>query len=410
MRTFVIAAALAVLLLVGAPITEVQAKDEPNFAQKALKGAVLGDGMLTEQLLLFPIMTFDAPTPTDVVLAPSSASLKITEPDFPNRRYNVLATNSGAKPVLMMGGTTLVGGFRDRLVRRDVIIPANGEIEIECLPASSSSDKRKEATPFRIASMLAPPYLRKRADFGAHLNLVPTFIAKFLEFRNDEDTRKSLAAIGESEQLEAYCLPCHKSLAEFPKPKVAGKVIGMIGAVRGRLQLLVMFGDNEKVQESFEAHLKGFTYAAAAIELRAKKAGIPIPGKDDPEKTKQVARAAAEKLLKSLQKATFKLDKSEVGETYALRSSGGVRGRATGINGSLLHLVAFPHDAFESALYRTTLDVPDSGPAGSAAEGSDTFLRPGAARLTEAEKRLLRRLRGGRRGGNSGGINPRVRR
>lgn len=420
MRThFLFVALFALVFVVGTPAPEVEAKDKaPNFAQVALKGAVLGEGFLTDQLLLFPIQQFSMDAgagmgesaDNDIVLAASSANLKFSEPELPSRRYNVLATNTGAKPILVMGGTVLVGGNRDRLVRRDTIVPANGETEIECLPAASTSDKRKEAEPFRIANMLAPPYLRKKADFGASLNLVPTFVSKFLEFRNEKDQRKSLAAIGESDTLEAYCLACHKSLADFPKSSVGGKVIGVIGAVRGRLQLLVLFPDNEKLQESFESLLKGFTYAAAAIELRAKRAGIPIPGRDDPEETKRVATEAAKKLLASLQKARFKSEKSANGETFAFRTSNGVRGRATGLNGKLQHLVAFPHDPFESALYRTTLDVPEQGSGDSSNEGPETsFTRKGAARLSEAERRLLRRLRGGRRGG-VGGVNPRVRR
>jgi hypothetical protein len=254
---------------------------------------------------------------------------------------------------------------------------------------------------------LAPSYLRKRAQFGGTASMVPNFVDNFLEFRNEGDERASLAAINDSTLLEKYCAACHQSLDEFPMPREGRRVLGFVAAIRGRIQALEVFGSSELLQKAFEHILKGHTFAAAAVELRAKKAGIPIPGRDDPEKTLKVVVEDANELLKSLQRATYREDDVEddaAGEALLLRTPGGTRGRALGLGGNLVHLTIFPHDPFEHALYSHDLEPPDedilSDPSSPGVEELTRRSGPGR-RLTEAEQRLLDRLR--QRGGGLGG-------
>jgi hypothetical protein len=391
---------LAVALLAAAPTRGVADEEEGNFAQAMLKGLTLGQPVVTDQLFVFPLLAASVPETLGVESEPSVDTVDFEEPDFMRRRYDVLVKNGGDKPVLVLGGTVLEGGKRDRLIRRSVLVAPKSNLEAAALPASASSDIRKEAEPFGVAESLAPTYLRKKALFGGSALTVTSFIARALDFREEDDDRKSIVAIAESPKLKQFCLPCHESMSNLPQPKAEmGRVVGAIGGVRGRIQGLVLFGNNELFIAYFERFLKGATWPAAVIELQAKKAGVPLPGKDDPEVTLEILTKEAQALLDNLSKARFKKDRmeeGEAGEAFLFRTSSGTRGRALGLDGRLVYFAAFPHDPFESALYRGTITVPDE-------ELAEDPTRPGAAelerkagmegrRLTEYEKRLLERL------------------
>ncbi len=414
-----------VALVLSAPIA-VRAEDDGaeddkrNFVQRVIGDIRLGEGIQANQVTIFPLVTDVVPVESDVVADTRTPNLAFAEPEFPRRRYNLEVTNNEASPVLLLGGTVLEGGKRDRLVPQDVLLPPGQTIEIRTMPAASVNDKRREAAPFEVSPILAPPYLQEKAQFGGNHNLVPSFITHFFEFRNEGDERRSLIAINDSNQLAQYCLVCHKTLAAFPEPKEPREqVVGSISAVRGRIQSLVIFGENRLLRAYFEPMLKGHSFAAAAIELRAKKMGVPLPGQDDPEATLAIVQEEAQRLLDRLILANYRDDdtgKDELGEALLLRTGDGTRGRALGHDGKLLHLVVFPHDPFESKLYSRALkpvdpDLLEDPERIGITEGNRRGANPGQ-RLTEAEKRILERLNEGLRKGQgldtgAPGVSPR---
>ncbi len=410
-------APIAVLVALLMPTTAVVAKDkEPNFIQKALQGVTLGKGEFTRELVIFPLIAAEKPPELDVKPNTATGRLQFAEPDFPKKRYNVTVDNGNDKPVLIQGGTVLVGGERDRLVLEDFLVPANTEVEFRTIPAASTSDRRDEPTPFNRSWTTAPSYLRERAIFNPSSNLVPIFVTHYLGFRNDKDKRKSLEAINESEMLSKYCAPCHAAMAEFPNAN-EGRVVGFVSAVRGRIHSLELFGSNRFFKAYFDPNLKSLTYAAAAIALKAKKYGIPIPGKDNPEETLEIVTEKANKLISKLMTAKFKegdVPKGAAGDLLLVRANDGSRGLGIGSDGRLIHLAIFPHDPFESRLYSKALKLPpeakdddyDPYSYGNLEVRSRT-----GARLTEFEKRYLGRRRsqpgiggfGGPKGGGRGG-------
>ncbi len=387
-----------------------KADDGLNFAQRMLQSIHLGGGIQANQVTIFPLVSNAAPAPLAVKADTRTKHLSFREPEFPRHRYDLEVMNGEAEPTLLLGGTVVEGGERDRLVPRDVVLPPGQTIEVRTLPAASTDDIRKLPTPFVVSNVLAPPYLQEDALFGAPSNLVPIFVTHFLEFRNTGDERKSLVSINQSDLLAQYCVICQRTLASFPEPKEPQQqVVGGVSAVRGRVQSLVIFGDNALLRAWFEPMLKGHAFAAAAIELRAKKAGIPIPGQDDPDATLATVGEQAQRLLERLMLARYRsddLDEGELGEALLLRTSDGTRGRAVGLDGRLLHLVVFPHDPFEDALFSRALEPPTEITANPEREGLNELERRGDSgrRLTEAEKRLLERLRNRAGGGlNAGG-------
>jgi hypothetical protein len=373
-----------------------------NFVQRVLDAVSLGEPFQTDQVILIPLIAAEEPAPLDVVTNVFNPDVSYGDPEFPRHRYDVVALNEGKKHVLLLGGTVLEGGRRDRVLRVDVILPPGGEAEVRALPAASARDQRKDAATFRMSTTLAPSYLRKRAQTTGNATTVTNFVSNFLAFRNEGDTRESLAAINESTVLEEYCAVCHQSLEEFPLPKEGRRVVGFVAAVRGRIQAFELFGHSDLTLRAFEHILKGHTFAAAAVELIAKRQGVPIPGKDDADKTLAIVVELARDLLAQLRRARYREDETgagQAGSALLVRTVTGTQGRAVGLDGRLVHLAVFPHDPFEHRLYSQELEPPEeeilSDPSRPGiAELERRSGQPGT-RLTEAEQRLLDRLRAG---------------
>jgi hypothetical protein len=418
--------ALLSLLLLGCPIAPASAKDKaPSFVKSMLDRVEIGEPLKGKLVILFPLVLKDADTSTGVG-SQFAASVGFSEPEFPDHRYDVAAQNGTDKPMLIVGGTVLVGGERDRLLRHDVILPAQGQALMRAFPAASTDGIRKEPIPFDMAGSFAPIYLRKEANFGGGANMVPMFVSRNLEFRNEGDTRKSLAAIGGSDLLQSWTAEVREKISAAMKDvENRGQIVGFISSMRGRIQSLELYGSRDLLQAAGPAYLLGATYSGAALAIQAGKKKIPLPGADDPVKNLEKVTKLANKLLADLRKARLKKDKTypdgAVGERIQLQLSDRTRGRAVAVDGKLIHLGVFPYDPVESQLYGTAIHIPtekadDGGDSGGADDGpvlSDPN-RMGLAelsrwagrghRVTPAEQGLLNGMgRGGRGGGMRGG-------
>jgi hypothetical protein len=349
MRTHILA-----LALVAAPALAQEGAS--NFAQPIASRLQLGEPIQTDQVILFPLLLSEAP-PDPGVDALWKASVSFEEPKDSARQNDVLVRNRGDRPVLVPAGTLLEGGRRDRMIANDLVLAPGAEAVVRALPAASTSDIRTNPTPFELCPTLAPIHLRRKGEFDFSDSLIPTFVARWLEFRDDGDKRKSLIAISESTKLSEYSLASREKAAGLPTGLEGKNVVGAISAVRGRAQMLTVFGSNALLAANFDAYVRSATFVAAAIELRAKAAGVPLPGKGNPEKTLEVVRTEAYGLLEKLKKAIYEKD----GDALVLRLVGGTRGRAVAQDGKLVHLTIYPYDPVEARLYAATVD-PDSKP------------------------------------------------
>jgi hypothetical protein len=398
---------LTVLAALGLAVVPADAEDEElNFLEKALSGLRLGKAMAADQIVIFPLIAEEKPESTPIVSARRSADFRITELPWPERPYDVELSNEGARPVLLLGGSNLVGGRLDRLVPRDILLPGKHQAEVETLPAEYPKDRRAKPPPFRmgdtevpavlsfrIGNTVAPAFLRERAAFDPSRNLVPIFVSHFLEFRNEGDTRRSLAAIDDARALAVFCLACQQAFAKFPDI-AESRVVGFMAAVRGRILVVEIFGTNDLLRSHFAPIVDALTYDAAAIELRAKKLGIPIPGRDDPERTLAVTRKAAEELLAELGRSRYR-ERSQppgtFGKSFFLRNRES-QGTALGYQDRLVHAAIYPHNPFEEALYSRPFEPPQERSGGEETFG-ELERREDRGTLTEYEKRLLERIR-----------------
>jgi hypothetical protein len=380
-----------------------QAGPEAKAALLAeLKSLAIGEPIVAEQLILFPVVRPQVP-PAPLVIRPvlGGTVLSFSETSPADGRDLVRVTNPTATPALLVGGTVLEGGKRDRVVREDHLIGPNTFADVPVLPASMTSDRRKDEIPFRVLAFLAPPYLRDQAVFNPSRDTTPKFVSHFLEFRDPIDLRKSMAAVGDSVRLEDYCLVCQRSFSEWPvAPGPA--VLGGIAVVRGRAQAMEVFASNELLRSFFAPLLRSLSFPAAAIELRAKKAGVPLPGRDDPAKTLLAARKTVADLMTALASVSPEPRTQPAGtvaSSWTLKVGDDARGTALVHEGRLVHLALFPTDPFEYALYAQAV-VPiesedTSRDANTQREGFVELARRErqGSRLTVEEQRLLDRLR-----------------
>ena len=381
----------------AAPAAPGAPKAKPGaFAQEFVAALKIGPGIQSEQVILFPLYLDEVPAPFAVHPTAGGDGIAFDEPAKPRSKESLLV-KVGPVPTLLLGGTMLEGGFRDRMVVNDHVIAPGTTLEVDALPASTTKGKRKAATPFRMLAALAPPYLREEATSSSARTLIPRFVSHFLEFRKDGDLRESFAAVVESEKLDEFCFVCRRAMASWPKAVTGASVVGGIAVVRGRVQCLELFGTNDLLAAYFESVLRSMSFAAAAVELRAQKAGVPIPGKDVPEKTLEKATIAAKELFGRLRQATYHRDASDDAKSddaYRVNLPEGA-GRVIGFGGRLVHLSVYPNDPFEYALYNQPLDplAADDDEGGRAGLAELARREAQGSRLTEAEKRLLDRLR-----------------
>jgi ARG and Rhodanese-Phosphatase-superfamily-associated Protein domain len=390
-----LAGCLVLVPFLLAPPTAV-AKDDPGlFARRAWSHVELGKTFRKDQLIVIPLVADTAPEPLAVKPDLRTADLILGEPDWPVRRYDLRVADTGPKPVLLFGGAVLVGGKMDRLFPQDVLVPAGSFLEMHTLPAAMLAERRTQPLAFQFSQAVAPAYLREKALFDPSQRLVRVFLSHFLDFRNPGDDRESLAAIDESHVLVRYCIACQQEMSGIPDA-ANHRVVGFVTVVRGRLQSVELFGTNELFSAYFAPLLRAHAYEAAAVELRAKQLGLPLPDDADPDATIRNARRMAQDLLTKIKNATYRVGEQpegSVGEAVLLRA-GTARGGAIGWNRRLVHAVVFPYDPFEEALYGHEVE-PEPVPGEPNHPGVAELERRAAngGRLSEWEQRLLERLR-----------------
>jgi hypothetical protein len=332
------------------------------------------------------------------VLARPGDDLGFREPEWPERRWNVEVRSRAKKPVLLPGGSLLVGGRLDRMIPEDLLLPPGKSVEIETIPAEYRRDVREPdddaGRKLELSSAIAPGYLRKHAVFDADHDLVPRFVSHFLAFREKDDSRHSLQAIVESPRLRARVEERLRAHAGILGGEDEG-VIGWVTVVAGRVHGLELFGWHATAKASFPAFFRALAFPVIALEQRADDVGLRLP-QPDPDDSPERLRPAVERFLGMLRHSARRCgDKPEgtLGSSCLLRKAR-VWGEVTVLDGRLAHAGAVADLPLYERLYRKPFPAPSDEDAPAFGELERTGGRDGG--LTEFERRLLERMEGRR--------------
>ena len=244
-------AALTTLLvaLMTSSVTAAPALDERAALEEMLGRVQLMPGRGHRALTVFPLVL---PAGEKETAAKSVKSLReavedreivLAEPLKPARRYNVLVTSRSEQAVLLPAGTILTGGRLDRMIPRDTLVAPGQQLQIGTLPAEyrrDSRDGKGAPTDFRVSRHLAPLVLRQGGVFSARLDLVPSFIARFLDYRPVGNRRHTMDAISASPVLAGML---KGDLAAHPSTNTAflafGALIASFVGTTGASMLLI---------------------------------------------------------------------------------------------------------------------------------------------------------------------------
>src|SRR5262245_10890258 len=111
--------ALALSLAFAAPVRAAdpkpEAPDSTAVVQQLLRGRSRSDGLVAQQVILFPLYVLAEPAPLNVTSVLPTTPMRGDEPeDKPGKEW-VKVSNPGPKPILLVAGTVLEGGKRDRV-------------------------------------------------------------------------------------------------------------------------------------------------------------------------------------------------------------------------------------------------------------------------------------------------------
>ena len=237
----------AVLSLVGLA--------RPAFADEGALGLPPGTRLLApivyHQLAVFPVVQTGGAGPTDdkaqyLTLADGLKRKLVTVSELGGGgSVNQLSVhNLSDRPLLILGGEVVLGGQQDRILGQDTIVPAREQLRVQVFCVEHG--RWSGSSHFTAAQGMADTKLRVRAKYRADQSQVWAEVAKKNAAHGaapSTGTYRNLAVGEEGKRaLEPYRSAVGAALSKLPE---AGKVVGLIAAVNGRVSSVELFGRPE---------------------------------------------------------------------------------------------------------------------------------------------------------------------
>lgn len=353
-------AALAFLL----PSPDVRADVDATTQEKSdiVSHLEAGKAMRSGALMVVPIRQAKPATVLPVRVAMEHVGDLDIRMVADSRHGDILRlANKGDRGIFLPSGALFVGGTRDRMLQRDVVIAPQATTLVHTLPAAYERDQYAEPQPYRLMPELAPTYLRELASFDPSTYQVRTLLQQFAALLPaDTEPPLSLANLITSDRLKAYCLACESDVTSFRK-LITKDTVGFATFIHGRLQAFELFGSNALLQAHFEPILRAHAFKAAALTQHAKSMGIPLYDDGSRSDAKARAESVVRDTLRDLRGAMFersdKAPEGAEGQAWTLRTH---RAKGTMLQRAdrVVHLALFVHDPYEEALYARELDEP----------------------------------------------------
>lgn len=211
-------------------------------------GTKLGAPITFKQLTVFPIVQAAAAVDKTQYLTLSEGLkqklVAVSELAGGGSVNTLLVANKSEKPLLILGGEVVLGGQQDRILGQDTIVPAHEEMRLTvyCVEHGRWSGRRG----FDSAQGMADTKIRVRAKYHANQSQVWEEVAKkngMLKIQNSTGTYRNIAAGDEGRKaLDPYRQNVGGRMAKLPE---AGKVVGVVASVNGRVTSVEVFAKPE---------------------------------------------------------------------------------------------------------------------------------------------------------------------
>jgi len=395
MRTRPIPAALLLLtaLLISAVPAAAKKKnvaipaDHPMLELMARASFV--KGRQHRALLVYPISR-DVADPAQVrrpatsAEAASAENLSIGEPEKKPGRGPVELFNWSKEPILLLAGELLEGGVRDRFLSRDVLLSGGERVSAPAYTADRKERDDEDASRvLKPMNVLVPDFLRLVAVTDGPRRMVERFIEEQFGVAGEKLDRRPLPALYRSAKI-AERMKEYRTVFQAIPDEAGKRVVGCAALVGDRFVGIDLFGSNASFRAHWPQILSALALEAALYEAAYGLLARPFPAVRDPDRHLVRMKGMLKKLFAARMTEEEPVD---AGEEISF-SRDELVGRALLRDGELLHAVIVPD-------FLTAAPGTEPPPGSSPQEYTQGELERRAERgtLTEAEKRLLERMR-----------------
>jgi hypothetical protein len=236
---------IAVALLALFAVSDVASADDSLGLQPGTK---LGAPITFKQLTVFPVLQTATVVDKTQYLTLSEGikqkSVTVSEVGGGGSVNTLLVHNKSSMPLLILGGEVVLGGQQDRILGQDTIVPSHEEMRVQvfCVEHGRWSGNRQ----FSAAQGMADTKIRVRAKYREDQSQVWAEVAKKNAAHGaapSTGTYRNLATGEEGKRtLDPYRSNVGGKIVKLPD---AGKVVGVVASVNGRVTSVEVFAKPE---------------------------------------------------------------------------------------------------------------------------------------------------------------------
>jgi ARG/rhodanese/phosphatase superfamily protein len=273
------AAATTTLSATGS--SHAQAPPAPPALPALEDGTEVGAPIVSGNLALFPLLArAGAPDPDYLTLDEGMDRGAVSIKEKTDEQVSELhLTNRGKQPLFVMTGEVIIGGKQDRVISKDMIVPANQEVAIpvRCVEHGRWSGAQRS---FASARAMAHTKLRKQANYKSQQDVWNEVSAKNAKRQkaagNSTGTYRGVAVDKDVEQaVRRYRDDIDKVLAQLP---TGNRMVGFAVALNGKVVAMEQFASPRLFAKVRDKLLR--SYYVEALDVPAQPEARPATPAD----------------------------------------------------------------------------------------------------------------------------------
>lgn len=254
-------------------------------------------------------------------------ALKITEKGEASVP-EVFVENTGRRPVLLVSGELLLGGKQNRIVRQDVLVPAESgrlAIPVYCGEKERWTDGKAG---FSSAPAAAEPELRKSAALGRAQQEIWDGIDESMKRSKVESATRDYRVVHDAPEMKKWT----DEVVAGCRRHIPRRTVGMVVATHRRILGADLFEDPDTFAALWEKLVRGYAMGRGFDAVGKVRWPDPVVGRRD-----------ARGFLDNVLEASFEAE-STPGAGRLLSIRGAATGTALVWDGHVVHVALFHQD------------------------------------------------------------------